>query len=209
MTLRIALVGLLLVALSGCQSAPPKPPDVDGMSSAQVERIYKHDIAEFRENLLTAFPDAIIPEVTRVRFVDPQEWPLVFSECVTSEGFEAHPADGGVKYEPIPDAQAEAQNLAVFVCRVKYPVHPQFQVTLTDAELKYLYWYFTTDLKPCLEAANIEVPDAPSETVFIENYSKDGGWDIYKHAVELSGDAWTKINTACPQVPPALYPGLD
>ncbi|MEP6478081.1 MAG: hypothetical protein ABJB03_01715 [Rhodoglobus sp.] len=206
---KVGLAGLLLATLSGCQSAAPKPPDADKLSSSEVESIYEQDIATFRASLLSAYPDAVIPEASRVRFVDLQEWPIVFSDCMTSEGFEAHPSDdGGVKFGTIPEAQAEAQNIANFVCKVKYPVHPQLQVPLTDPQLAYLYWYFKNDLGPCLEKAGIEVPEAPSESVFVENYAVNGGWNIYKNAVKLTGDAWVEINDKCPQLPPALYPDM-
>lgn len=38
----------------------------------------------------------------------------------------------------------------------------------------------------------------------VGSYS-NGGWNVYLHAADLSGDAWVDINRKCPQSPDGIY----
>ncbi len=155
--------------------------------------------------LLEMFPDAKRPDVEQIRVVSASEWAEVISQCVEEEGFPASVrADGGISFGSIPDGQAEAQNLAMYTCRVKYPVDPSYNLPLTEGEASFLYGYYRDTLVPCLSAHGYEL-EVPSESVFDDKIKTGGGlWSPYQDLANISSEAFQAIDAACPQVPPGF-----
>lgn len=152
--------------------------------------------------LVTAYPEAAVPAHDRVRWLTPEEWAETIAECMTSSGFIASAlADGGIQFGDIPEEQAEAQNVAYFVCQAKYPIHPEFQRGLSEGQLEALFHYFTSEVQPCLETHGVEVPPPPSVEVFIDSYAETGGWNPYQNAVGMNEEEWADLIAACPQRP--------
>jgi hypothetical protein len=185
-------LALATSVLAGCSAgadggATPAP-------TSSIPSAHEQNVAQ----LLAEYPDADVPTVQPIRVVTLLEWPEVFAQCVTDEGFPASAAaDGGVDFEAIPAEQADASALATFVCRERYPVDPS---EFEDPDLSGLYDYYTQELVPCLEAEGYEIPSPPSEQTFIDSYWT-AAWIPYNFVEVTSDEEWTRLNAACPQHP--------
>ncbi|MGA7149598.1 MAG: hypothetical protein WBX17_14055, partial [Microbacterium sp.] len=130
--------------LSGCaaETAPPIAPTVPAISSREADRLAAEELAAYGEHLEGIFPSIELPDVARERFISPQEYAVVFAACMTGEGFEATAnKENTVDYGPIPDAQIEAQSVALYTCMARYPTDPQFLRPMSDEQLAYIYEY--------------------------------------------------------------------
>ena len=176
------------------------------MTSEQAEDLAASALSDYADYVTSLYPDAELPVVDRVRFVDPSEYGVVFSACMTEAGFAASvTADNGLQFEPIPDEQAEAQTVALYACRAKYPTHPRFLRAFTEEQLQYLYRYSSDTVIPCLEDRGIAVPELPSESIFKQNYGGDGAWFPYQNALAMPVDELNTLMEQCPAVPEQIW----
>lgn len=202
----VAVPGLIML-LTGC-TAVPMQPTVEGNSSldpsvlAQVEM----QIDQYRDGVLSVFPDAELPQVEIVRLVTAEEWPKIVATCTTEAGFRAEAsADGGVSMEVEDPAQEEAMWVANYVCKAQYPIDPKYQEPLDQAQIDWVYRYYVDELSPCIESYNFPVDDPPSETVFRQNLGSDRSWHPYDHVTHVGDELLTELLTTCPQEPPHSF----
>lgn len=202
----IFLIGVSLVSCTPLgETEIPTAPTADADAARQM---IAHINDDAWEQLSGMFPEAIRPEVEQVRVVSPSEWNEVIAQCVKGQGFAASAnPDGGISYGAIPDEQAEAQNLAVYVCRVKYPIDPSFSLPLTTDEASFIYEYYKNTLVPCLSSHGYEV-EMPSESVFGDILKTEGSpWSPYGDLQEVEGAALDTLLVECPQTPSGFRGG--
>ena len=188
---------LVAVLVTGCSAAPtPGPRNLE-------EGLEGWDL------VLEHYPDAVRPEAALVRSVSMDERGSVMAQCLSEEGFPgATPgALGSYRIADVPSEQDEAFMIANYVCNVRYPLDPKYDVQLTDSQLSVLYTYFSDSLAPCLEGLGFDVPPRPSEQSFIDSYEETGGWPIYDGVAAAVSDEteWNQVNRECPQLPVDLY----
>ncbi|MGJ8720688.1 MAG: hypothetical protein ACSHW9_02475 [Salinibacterium amurskyense] len=196
----LLLVGVL--TLGGCSILGGNGGPVESSLSpeeamAAVEQENERLLAE----LHVSYPDASVPTVSQVALVSLKEWPHVMSKCLNEEGFETNVVDEGVG-GTLTDAQKEPYAVAMYACNIKYPMDPRYTVPFSDAQLNYLYDYYTGDLTDCLTAEGITVEEPPSRQKFLETYSA-GSWTPYASATGVSD--WLALNEQCPQNPEGLF----
>ena len=80
---------------------------------------------------------------------------------------------------------------------------PNYARPLNDEQVGYLYYYYTTELTPCLTDEGFDVSDPPSETTFVDQYSQ-APWSPYDDVTTSSEDEWFALQEKCPQMPEAL-----
>lgn len=212
--LGLACGGLVVSALVGC-TAPAGDPTSSPSASATagdppagLESVVQQDIDNAWGMVVSQYPDAVRPEVERVRFVQLDEVAPIIADCLVSAGWTDVTAtpDSGIDSGTVPTAQAEAYAIAFYVCHAKYPLDPKYSVPLDDDQIKLIYAYYRDGLAPCLEAQGFQVPDAPSEQQFLDTYAETGGWDVYGNvAPQVDQEGWYEINAECPQLPEDLY----
>lgn len=153
------------------------------------------------------FPDAIRPDVKRIRTVTPWDAPAAIAKCLQDAGFDATVgAGGGVEME-YPVAQEEANVLAQYSCDVQYPVDEKYRQPFNDAQVIELYDYFAGEYTDCLEGVGVRVGDPPSKGVFVDTFETDF-WEpliAAYHDGALDYEKYQEAAGACEQIPREIY----
>ncbi|MGA7096543.1 MAG: hypothetical protein WB245_03140 [Acidimicrobiia bacterium] len=139
-----------------------------------------------------------------VRFIHPDEWTLVRSQCMIDKGWPVTTTpDGGISYTHIGEDQQPEMQADDELCGRMFPVDPKYRQPLTVEQLTFLYDWFVNESIPCLEAEGYTNFDPPSLDVFIDTYDTEG-WSPYRdlNTDQLGPGAWYALQEACPQGPP-------
>lgn len=191
-------------ALAGCAAGALEPPIVPPMSASEMEAQAELDLLAHQQHFLGAFPDADVPEVARVHFIDMKDWADTLAACLTEAGFPTESAGGGISASP-PTGQELAWGLAAYTCNAQYPVDPRQTRPPSDAQIAYLYVYYTTVAVPCLrEIGFSDIAEAPSKQTFISTYGSDRMWSPYANSTSTA-EQWDRAAERCPQVPEEIY----
>lgn len=207
---RLLAGSALFVAVSfvgGCTaSSTPEPPVVDPMSESDIEAQALLDLKQSETQYLGAFPDLEVPVVTRIRFIETDDWAPVMAECLTDAGFPTVAAGGGIP-STSPDGQEQSWALAAYTCSAQYPIDPHLTRPLNDDQIRYTYDYYTQVSVPCMKNLGFDdVSPAPSAQTFIDQYAKPGSWSPYwDAATQASTDLWDQIQEECPETPPGIF----
>jgi hypothetical protein len=175
------------------------------MTDQQVEAQAALDQENNRQQYLEPYGlDA--PNVSRIRFIDGNEWSRVMADCLTAAGFLTASTGEGLNSTP-PRGQESAWALAAYTCSAQYPIDPHQTRPLTDEQVGHIYDYWLTVAVPCLTAAGaVGLPDPPSRQKFIDNYgSADDPWPLYWDLAMQPGEGWDELNRLCPQQPADLF----
>ncbi|WP_157000939.1 hypothetical protein [Agromyces laixinhei] len=191
----------LAIVLTACtpEVIPPELPTPDVLSEVHTEELLDEHLDQIWS--MTGLPDTERPEVERVRFIQPNEWATSIAECMAADGFNARAENGGLILENA-DEQRSATSVAQYICEARFPVEAIYYQALNESQLRYLYHYQTTDLRPCLEAEGYEISNPPSFDTYFENYSRNGGWLPY---AEIPGNMQPSLEELCPQLPQGLW----
>ena len=201
----VAIVLLLTTGCAGVDAGPARP-SLEPLSPAEAERLTSEALASYAERLQAAFPGIELPAVAPIRFIEPQEYGGVFAECVTEAGFPATPTeDNGIGFAPVPDTQAEAQSVALYVCQAQYPTNPNYLRPFTEEQLSYIYVYNRQVLIPCIRDLGVEVPPLPSEQIFKDTFVSETAWSPYAEALELPQSEFQNLIDSCPQFPEDIW----
>lgn len=205
LAVRSALAVLMVtLLLSGCGSTPePSTSSGPKLSDAE-EQLIQESLDSSWWLVVTLYPEAVRPEVERVRLVAQSDRPTAIADCLTEQGYDVLVDWQGSISTTRAD---EAYHVAFYTCEAMYPLYPEYLVPLSNAQLEHLYDYFLDTLKPCLEAEGYGTPPAPSLQQFLEAYNDGGGWNTYAEvaAAGLPPGEWARINAECPQIPDDLY----
>lgn len=215
MNRRLTLIAIdagLALLLAGCSTEIAKPirPDT---SAAALATQATADRERALADLHREFPEAVVPAVETIRFVALSEWPEANASCLREEGYDAEAGIDGVataappgQEEPFAIAIAIAIANANYVCALKYPVDPRWNIELNEDQIRYIYDYVTQIMTPCVQAEGYDVPPAPSRESFIATYLTDSPWNYYGLVAQAttSQDEWEYINRKCPQGPSDL-----
>lgn len=202
----ILLVAVSVTTLTSC-STEIRPPELSDVTEADLARQAEVDNQRALDTLLEAYPDADVPEVDRVRFVDLNEHPQAMADCLTSEGFVSEAdVEAGSYSVSAPAGQEISLAVATYVCSLRYPINPRSTMPLNDDQIRFLYEYYVQVATPCLAEEGYDVPPPPSLQTFIGSYEQ-GVWQPYALVVEAatSDEEWQRINRLCPQTPSGLY----
>jgi hypothetical protein len=192
-TARIAGAALL-IALAGCAQVPQ--PEVDmttraGQLQAQIDGYW--------QSFTARNPGIERPEVDIERVVDLSEADAIINQCIEEEGF----PDG-----EFATGQETQMELAIFVCKARFPLDPKYTRPFTDKQHAFVYDYYLNELVPCLEHEGYEqTVTPPSRQVYIDTGGEGAGWWFPYEAVDadISEDEWLRINELCPQAPLEVY----
>ena len=197
---------IILLAFTACSAAEPPVPTPDRMNQSELNSLAKKAVERSRASLEASYPGVQLPDVQLVRYVSEKEQPEVQRSCMDEEGF-ASTIDkyGQISYSGVTPEQTEPFDIAQYVCGVRYPIDPKYQIPFNDKELSYLYDYYTGTLTKCLKGQGYQVAEPPSRGTFIDNYySSTAGWTPYQNVDAPTPAAWKSVNEKCPQTPIAL-----
>jgi hypothetical protein len=201
-------VALLTMAaaflLSSCAASEPVLPTPDPLSAADAERLIEEHLKFYANEARIADPMMQIPEVARVRFLDPSEPPEAIAQCLREEGFEAAvEPDGGLSGGYRIEQQA-AFALALYVCNAKYPPDPKYLAPLNESQHEYVYDFLVKELVPCLAKEGFDVGEIPSLQAYLADAGTPREW---VPMAEVSAPGWLQYR--CEQVPDGLYGEIE
>jgi len=211
----VLIVSIAVVAASLCVSCTST---VQAQKPESVEAVvYTMDeMLELRSQLLEQLADRrgldSPPDVALIRFIPLSEFGPTMVGCLIEQGFDVQLTQDkeGIDYSRVSPDLAESLNLADYVCAAQYTVDPRYQAPLTASQLQLLYYYYTSELIPCLENAGFDIAEPPSFAVFAEEYPTPSGWAPYSELPieSLSDEDFLALEERCPQSPTEaeLYP---
>lgn len=197
----VAAVASVLL-LAGCAQPPALP---TGLTDDEVTAIFAEQNAQW---WMTIYPDEPLPVVERVEYINPFESTEIV-ECIIAAHVPGVVADGGgFAFQPTDPVVERLYALAQYTCSMKYPYDPAFAEQLglySDAQLEYLYAYFTERLEPCLKSIGARVYLHPTREEFLAN-APYLSWNPYD-AIEQPNTAeeWQQLDYRCPPPPIGFF----
>lgn len=203
LALGAGLVALLTAGAIALVAPPPPTP----LSQDERERIYVENVEASWQGVLEQYPDAVRPEVELIRYIDGEELLPTLAQCLREEGFAARMEDDGSVSSFAGIGQDDDYEIASFVCRARYPVDPDQTQPLNDAEIEFVYRYWSEQTAACLRGYGVDVGEVPTLTEFRASYGTAEHWSPY--AAMYQDDAWdweriATVEKACPPRPPGL-----
>jgi hypothetical protein len=197
-----------VVATDPTVSASASPPDTaisaEPPEGAALEtEIYRETLDASWSAIVSLDPSAIRPRTEIVRYVTIEEHFDLVAECVTAQGFPATAsADGSVSFGVVPQAQASALNIAVYVCQASYPMEDKYMVPPNEDQLRRLYEHYVGDSIGCLTALGYTISRPPSLQQFLDTVDTKDSWSPFAEALATAGEAeYVRVNATCPQQP--------
>lgn len=195
-----AAVGLAVLVLTGCVSAPHKPsPPTDEEVDAYVARML--DLTWANTGLGTNY---YLPQGNAKPPAPPDEFITAMTECYGEQGWEnetlnmSWDADNGYV---LLDAQGNQsldpmKQISLFQCLAQNPADPVANGQLVSADqLGYLYDRYATWTLPCIRSAGYRVDDVPSRNVFAATSPQS--WSPYAQLGELSVEEYDALVARC------------
>ena len=195
----LAISGILVFKVVGCSDGDLSqqstvPSDYEPHEHAR-PATYEERFEHLAEQLEGEPPDVEIE-----RIIHPDDRAEVHVECLTELGFDAEISDSGGISTTYPEDQFEARQEAMYICNVRFPVHPAFKLQYTEEVLEVHYEYYTGELLECLEREGVEVDTIPSFEVFVEDYQVHD-W-LWSPVMELQASSDGAVHTSCTEHPP-------
>lgn len=207
--LPITLVGA--IALSGCTTSEATThfsdiplPDKPALSAERTAALLDEDRESAWDAVVMEFPGLSRPGAELIRIISQNEWATVMAECMTEAGFPSTASEDGGLESTFDASVAQSRALAMYVCKVSYPVDPRYSEAFNTSQLRYLYAYYRDVLVPCLDEHEIESTAIPSEQTFVESYPS-ALWSPYIGVQPPTEQEWLRLLRECPQYPDSLY----
>lgn len=199
-----------MIAATGCTSEgePEAPPNAAGdtpqASPGDWMAMYEQYVAQQTESLRSKGIE-VPTDAEFVQFVEEDEWGTYQAKCMQDQGFEAEASDDGrsVGGDLPPDDQMDAHWQATYRCRIAYPLHPRFDVPMTDEQIRIVYDYFVDELVPCLEKEGYDIEPAPSWETFRSQWGTPESWEPHSSVRAPNRQEHLRIREDCPQRPPS------
>ena len=176
----IALAASLLL-LAGCAAVPAGSPP--GLTDADLAALSKADSDARWQQL--HLPDTIAePDVPVVSYTSGDTWSITQVQCLDEAGLAAREVSGGFAVDGY--AQGDPQGptpfavaIAMWTCQAQFPRDVRLSGYITDAQVHYLYDYFTTRLAPCFALLGYDVPPAPAPLSYLGAVRSGVYWNPY------------------------------
>lgn len=144
----------LTTALAGCATAPPPPPFPSPAEMIEIQQ------EQDRQRWESMYPGREVPVIGIDQTVTLAELGDRVNDCVnaaqvpksTTEGFSA----------------PEALQRTIWVCESRYPVVDPTLFMLSEAQLDWLYDYFSERFTPCMTRLGYQL-DLPDKVSFMES----------------------------------------
>ncbi len=132
----------------------------------------------------------------------PDDFAEARAACVREQGFpaEANPEEQGVRYEPVPEAQQDAQSDAIAACERQVEMDPRWSEPREGEQLDATYAWYIEETIPCLEDAGITADwDVPSYETFAALWPTPDQWNPYLEIEDP--DDTLRGQRECPDIP--------
>ncbi|WP_136708968.1 hypothetical protein [Agromyces sp. H66] len=152
----------------------PYPESDPPLTEAQSEAKRLEDADRRWQGVLSAYPDAVRPDVAFAGYVTDENRIEVLRACYQAAGLHVEEGRTFGNTDGPPDSigwsgDGEADVIAAYACDTAHPT----KITNpgpNSAELGWIYDYLTDFYAPCLEANGIEVPEPPGRDIWVETW---------------------------------------
>lgn len=204
------LLALLVIAgmalLAGCSTPPTYdfetlPPIGQYQPSQDDLEMYSDNLAQYATSLGIDSP----PEVSIVRWVNPEESPAIMVECLVSAGVSATLDAEHNSYGITSSAgQHDSTDLARYICLAKFPVRLDIYRFPSEAEQRMLYQYLVDEWLPCMtrEGFPLSKPSLETYTTYLRNEGPNPLFYEFGDKYSLSATDFNNLMQDCPQQPP-------
>jgi hypothetical protein len=173
----VVLCAVLLLSTAFAVAASAEPP-LTPTSRTQKLELLRADAAQEREQLAKEYPFLQMPDMTPVRVVADDEWPLRMTECLRQFGVDAS-VSGTSVVAPELDPRTLRGDVVNRTCELRYPKESRLQYVLGPYELRQLWTYYVFDLQVCLRTNGIETTRSPSFGEYLARRGSDEAWHPY------------------------------
>lgn len=157
----------LAALLAACSIGDDQPSSSPSAAPETPEQQSDEELrAELAQSLAEEYDVEDSPEVEIVREVQPDEASAAEAECMTDAGWPNEQSDGGVAYD-IPAEQADDFNLALYTCKLQFPVEAKYTQRLGDDQWSMMYDHFVDVYIPCAEGEGHDIGDIPTKDVYL------------------------------------------
>lgn len=190
---RILAVAAYCALLAGCSTVALPP----GLTDAEIKAQVEEGNRQWWESM---FPGEPMPEIEPIEYVDAAHAQEVIADCMRGghiDGLLIGEDDSWV-YLGNDSAVQESIDRRYFQCNAQYPYDPAELNILSDAQLKWIYYYNRDRLVPCLQLDGYTIINRTSDYV-------DGSFDYWIPYYEMyplpTADEWRRIDLRCPPSP--------
>lgn len=150
-----------------------------------------------------ATPDASVPEPNpsqgpKLYSGPPDQYFAQLADCIRDAGFSAEvSADGSsMSFDYGTVEQRPAYEAAKAACdaEIGLPLPPE---PLSEPQIRERY-AFLVEARTCLIAQGYDLPEPPTEDVFVETYGSDP-WSPFSDVPVMDQEAWEALTAICPQ----------
>ncbi|GAB2461092.1 hypothetical protein HD599_001105 [Conyzicola lurida] len=142
--------------------------------------------------------------VAREEAIAEDTWAATYVQCMADSGYTNYKAEqGGYSAWSEGTGPSVEEQVASYVCQIRFPWAADPRFVLSDAQREYVYTYYAGFLIPCLEIRGHAVVDVPSRDEFLD--IEMGVWNPY-YVVELPRDRADdeRLRAECPEMPVGL-----
>jgi hypothetical protein len=206
MTPHLAVLAVVASALavSGC-SAPAAVPL--GPSDAEVDELIAQEL-DVRWQSYGFPPDRPRPEVARIAFTTLDTWTTTQVTCLRDAGLDASEVSGGFVVSGTEPADYDSRE-AMWVCQAQYPRDPRGSGFLSIAQILYMYDFYTTRLRPCMQLLGYTVTQPPDRLAYVGLLRSGSYWSPYfgegNEPQQIDADKWRLVDAECSHLPKDPY----
>jgi hypothetical protein len=199
--LATSVLAAAVLLLAGCATPTPIPP---GATDAEADEVVAQALTNYW-SVLGPGQERDFPKVDRIAFTTTESWASAQVTCLLAAGLTAREVSGGYAIDDNGPLTAAEGIDAQRTCLAQYPVDPRTQGFLSNAQILYMYDYFTQRLAPCLELLGYDVGGAPNRDLYVNAVRSGILWSPYfderARPLLASPAQWSIINATCPPLP--------
>jgi len=201
MRVRMAVVALVALTLSGCVAVPPPGPSAGAIADHRAEILEK----TWANTGLSGDAPTATPRTPSTEM----EWVEAITGCLTDNGVAASGwsfgSDEGYALlsESGGDVDDPAAQRVFYVCVASIAAPRETDDVLSDEQLDYIYDYYQEWLVPCVIMQGYRLSAVPTRTEF---KALGGEWrPFYSVDISISGADYEELERLCGAERPQLY----
>lgn len=155
--------------------------------------------------LLQQNPTLSRPATSVVAVLSGDDWARAVEGCLAVATIDFADSSGATSIQGSLDGHAfDTSDVAYQVCRDSYPKRDDVDNLMNDAQIGYLYDYYSTWVVPCLAKLGRVSLRTPTRDAFITNFAAEGWPPYVGHTVNGVTSSPVNPYRMCPVEPPRL-----
>jgi hypothetical protein len=190
-------LGLVVLALAGCASAPPPVTDDERAS------IRSEILSALWAPIAQSYPEAIRPVIPVTHTVLDHDWPERMASCLRGRGYSSEVTDNGQGYTDGGQGQTQLVfTVDAYNCQATWVSFSQVANYLAPRQFEAYYNFQVATLQPCLRLAGVITSRSPGRQYAL-GIPELAGWNPYQifWQSQPSRSELSYLETRCPPIP--------